>query len=231
MSKGKGSIIDLISSSPSPPPEAGPSSAMANKRAYAAPASGSESGFSAPVPKIDQLAGQFYTRDGLHRHLISLGPETLSKMLLSKVHDNQFRPKPQVTKSIAEPQVHQNPFAHCIYCHKAYDRRQNQGCKVRHFGKLKDVSKYGDEKEWTCCGGEVSYVDYDSDCHGDPANEQPYCYIGKHWAEQIEGDDGQGGAWWGEWGGSGWTCADIGCNREIERVIRAGIPVAKKVRR
>ncbi|KAL0636677.1 hypothetical protein Q9L58_004285 [Maublancomyces gigas] len=204
MSKGKQKGIDLLASTSTSSPE--PTGPNYYKITNAA---GTKSSLT-PVPSITVLASQFYTRDGLHRHLLSLEPATLSNMLLSQVNDDQLRPKPATPlKKPAE----QNPHTHCVYCHEAFDRRQNGGCKVKHFGLLKETDKEGYEKIWTCCELVVSYVDYDSDRHVDPVDEEPYCYRGQHWEKEIEGGDGDGaaGCWWGKWTESGKNCAKRGC--------------------
>lgn len=228
MSKGKGKVIDLLSSSP--PPEAGPS--FANTRKHPRTSSELSPRFLGPVPKIEDLASHFYTRDGLQKHLISLNPIVLSKMLLSQVHDHQLKPRPSMPRSASKPQVpveQKCPSAHCVYCHTAYDTRQNVGgCKVKHWGELEDVDRHADGKEWSCCGAEVSYVDWDSDCHADPVGEEPYCYTGRHWSKEIKEGDGR---WWKGWDESGRTCADKGCDLQYERIMGAGRPSVKKVRR
>lgn len=145
-----------------------------------------EPGLYIPVSSILDLACQFYTRDGLRRHLVSLGPATLSKMLLSQVKDDQFRPRPvipQTPKPAPKQPVEQNSYVNCMCCNKMFDKRQKGGCKVKHFGFLESVNEEGEKKAWMCCGMKVSYTGYDSDFHDDPAEKQPYCYIGQHWED------------------------------------------------
>lgn len=206
MPKGKQKAIDLITSFPAP--TASPSYKIANKHANTAsdePDCGSDSSIS--VASIAALACQFYTRNGLHKHLLLLGPETLSKMLLSQVEDDQFRPWPvalQTPRAALTQPAEQNSYVNCVYCHKMFDKRQSSGCKVKHFGVLEELDKTGDEKEWTCCGMKVGYVGYDPDVHADPAGEEPYCYSGRHW---------------GGWVGSG-GCRNAKREREKENAKR-----------
>lgn len=92
---------------------------------------------------------------------------------------------------------------------------------MRHFGVLEEMDKEGCEKIWTCCELVVSYVDYDSDRHVDPVDEEPYCYRGKHWEKEIIYGDGAGGCWWGRWMESGKNCEKRGCEGD-ERIIGTG---------
>lgn len=200
MPKGKQKAIDLITSSPAP--TASPSDKIANKHtnkhankhaniSSAEPDHGSDSPI--PAASIAALACQFYTRNGLHKHLLSLGPETLSKMLLSQVENDQFRPwpvVPQTPRAALTQPAEQNSYVNCVYCHKMFDKRQSSGCKVKHFGVLRKLEGTGDEKEWTCCGMKVSYVGYDPDVHADPAGEESYCYSGRHWGGWVGGSGG-----------------------------------------
>lgn len=95
---------------------------------------------------------------------------------------------------------------------------------MKHFGVLKEIDKEGCEKIWTCCELVVSYVDYDSDCHVDPVDEEPYCYRGQHWEKEIgygdEGGvaDGAVGCWWGKWAEIGKNCAKRRCEG-AERIV------------
>lgn len=203
MSKDKEKIIDLASYSISALGD-GPPSTRANKHTCVAPEPVSESDLSVPELRIDQLASYFYTREGLRRHLMSLDPATLSEMLLSQVHDHQLRPKPQIPKSAAKPRVQEGSFAHCIYCHRVYDKDQNLGCRVRHFGRPGVNLSLGRERAWTCCAR--------------PFRLKLYCYEGMHWAEEIEYDDGLEGLWWEKWWKSGKTCADLGCDEGYDVV-------------
>lgn len=185
MFKGKQKGIDPVTNSPEP--ATSPSHKTANMHINAA---GTELEYepdlSIPISSILELACQFYTRDGLHRHLISLGPAKLSNMLLSQVKDDQFRPRPvipQTPRPAPKQTVKQNSYVKCMCCKKMFDKRQRGGCKVKHFGFLETVGEEGEEKEWTCCGMKVSYTDYDSNFHDDPAEREPYCCIGQHWEE------------------------------------------------
>lgn len=221
MSKGKLKVINLMFSSPEPVRPS--SSKMAHKHANAAGAE-SEPGsdFSVPVSSISALAGKFYTRDGLHRHLMSLGPATLSKMLLSQVQDDQLRPKPDTLRAVnmvPKQLVEQNPYAYCVYCHKEFDKRQNKGCKVKHFGELEEVDEAGDVRKWTCCGGRVSYVGYNPGFDADPLHKDRYCNRGRHWERSIGSEDRV--RRWRELLRGGVSCVERGCGGESELV--AGI--------
>lgn len=220
MSKGKQKSIGLISSSPELPTSSS-CHEIANQHTNAAGAE-SSLGSHTPVSNISVLAGQFYTRDGLYRHLLLLGPEALSHMLLSQVNDDQLRPKPatpKTPKTVPKQPVEQNPQIHCVYCHKTFSKQHKWGCKVEHFGIPKATDKSEYKVYWTCCGRGASFVKPDSDCGA--VDEDLYCYRGKHWEKEIRSKDKVAG-WWGEWAENGRSCAKRGCEEGVGKIVGTG---------
>lgn len=162
-----------------------------------------------PVPSLPSLMSQFPDRDSLYAHLATLPKPILISMLLTQAKDS-------LSLSEAQSYGSSNNLAHCVYCHKLFDKTATKNdCKVKHFGDLEEegTNNY-DTKVWYCCGLIVDgYAEYDENCHPPPEEfASKYCWEGQHFDKQLEeGDADAEGTWWKEWKDYGAKCEDLGC--------------------
>lgn len=183
-----------------------------------------------PVPTLEQLAEVYPDRDELYEHLVTLPRPLLSTMLMRHLPEQPSGSKAK-SKSKSKPKVHPkaatpSTLAHCVYCHKIYDKRNNdRGCVIEHWGDF-------DDEEFTCCG---LYVYYESDnpARPPPEEDEPFCYIGEHHDRLIEEgkDGGNETGWWKYWEDSGNTCEDMNCEEELKRFAGTRKPAPKKSRK
>lgn len=170
------------------------------------------------VPTLEQLASIFPDRSELYLHLITLPRPLLSTMLMSHLPDPPPQPN-RTSRSKSAPAHKPQPkaaglssLAHCVYCHKIYDERNNDGgCAIKHWGDFED-------EEFTCCG---LYVYWESDNPARPPPEvvEPFCYLGPHHDMPVEGNGDKETSWWKDWEDSGDTCEDRNCEEELKRFV------------
>lgn len=49
---------------------------------------------------------------------------------------------------------------------------------------MEDITGYGDEFQFPCCGKMISYVDWD-EAHARPEDGETYCYEAQNWGREI----------------------------------------------
>lgn len=164
------------------------------------------------VPTLSSLVGQLPDRDALYTHLATFPKAILISMLLAEA-------KNSLPALEAESYGPSNNLAHCVYCHKLFDKTAPKyDCKVKHFGELDSTDDRNyDTRAWSCCGLVVDgYADYWVDgCHPPPEEGvSQYCWEGKHFDKLLEeeADAGVPGTWWKEWEeNGGQTCEYLRC--------------------
>ncbi|PUU73846.1 hypothetical protein B9Z19DRAFT_1094199 [Tuber borchii] len=157
-----------------------------------------------PIPTFASLAQSFRDPSELNSHLLSLSKAELAAIIVSEAGKSST-----TTTTTKSPTPESKKYAHCVYCHEIFDKEHNVGCQVMHYGEIEEIDD--DISQLTCCGLSLDYTDFDSNIGMPPEEEEPYCYEGGHWDRFIDQDDDEEGTWWQEWGNSGRTCKDIGC--------------------
>lgn len=156
---------------------------------------------------------KFPGRDVLYAHLATLPKAILISILLTEAKNSLPAPE-------AQSYGPSNNLAHCVYCHKLFDKTAAKyDCKVKHFGELDDTDDNNpDTRFWSCCGLVVDgYADYYPEgCHPPPEDDaSQYCWEGRHFDRILgEADVDMRGIWWKEWEDEGQTCADLGCHNK-----------------
>lgn len=171
-----------------------------------------------PVPTLEQLVSVYPDRSELYSHLTTLPQPLLSMMLMAHLPDPQPQPKgnsrskPAPASKVQPRVVAPSSLAHCVYCHKIYDKYNNdQGCVIEHWGDFED-------EEFTCCGLYV-YWESDNRARPPPEVERPFCYLGPHHDRFFEDDSNSETSWWKDWEDSGNTCEDKNCEKELKRFV------------
>lgn len=177
------------------------------------------------VPTLEELASVYPNHSDLYAHLTTLPRPLLSTMLMAHLPDPQHQKREKsrsksVPASNVQPKVvTSSSLAHCVYCHKIYDKCHNdRGCAIKHWGDF-------DDEVFTCCGLYV-YWESDNAARPPPEVDQPFCYRGPHHDRLVEDYNDNSPSWWKDWEDSGNTCEDKNCEEELKRF--AGIKKDKK---